>query len=234
MAEELEKQEPEEMEESEEEEAPEETVDVKGLVDKIQMLEQKIQTYEHMMAQAQQPQQPYNPDDYVEIPEPEEYVSPFEELDEDELEGMSRKQLIKLLKEDVKGELAATVLPEVMGEVYNDLDQLKAGVAEFIVKVQIDEARQKYPDFDVFVPAMRELSQQYPNLDVEKLYHLAKSGHQPASPSSASSPGPAPRKPSGFKRSGKPGSMKPVNEFKTYQEAISEAWDEIMGGSGGE
>ena len=230
MAEELEKQEGQQVEEVEGTEEEEEGVDAKALLEELQTVKQEMQTYKQMLNQMQQ-QQAYDPDDYVEIPEPEKYTSPFDELDEDELEAMPRKQLIRLLKEDVKKEVSATVLPEAVGDLDDRLSQVTEAVAETIVRLQVEEARKKYTDFDNYRPAMLDLSQRYPNLGVEELYRLAKYGHEP--PPGAATP-PARSRPPAFKGTRKPASVKPKNEFVSFRDAASDAWNEVMGGGSGE
>jgi len=236
MAEELEKQEGQEQEVTTEGEVEEE-LDPKAVAQKIQELEEKVQTYESLLAQMQQQRSSLEPDDYVEIPEPEEYESPFESLDEEELEGLPRKQFVKMLKEDLKAEITQRVLPSAISELDSRLNEISQATAELIVRTQIEEARRKYPDFDNYRPIMRELAQRYPNLSVEDLYGLAKFGQKPPGmPGVPGQPGQASRiltkKSLTLKKSRKPESVKPKQEYSNFRETLEDVWDEVMGGSG--
>lgn len=105
-----------------------------------------------------------------EVPEP---VDPLADLTEEQLAGMSNRDLLKTAVAVVTKGLETTLLPQITKQ----LGQISNTVADQAAQKQVADAASRIPDFWDYKAQMVALSAQpkYANLGAEDLYVLAKS-----------------------------------------------------------
>lgn len=190
-------------------------------------------------------------------PEPEEPepVDPLAELSDEALSGMSNRDLIKTAVQAVVKTLDQTLMPRIQAQ----LGKVENTVADQAALKDVADTAAKHGDFWDFKNQMFVLSQQpaYRSLGAEDLYTLAKSKSgartAPASPAKPATPATdvqtlprgttAPPQKSAEQQkadaaaaSEKPGGSAAAGsvpkEFKTSEEAATDAYSKVFGNKG--
>lgn len=91
-------------------------------------------------------------------------------LDDAELEGMSRKDFLGIIG-DMVGRKLETALDEKVG---TKLSTLTDQTSKLSITNEVQTAQAKFPDFKDWVTEVGALKQQFPEMEVEGLYHLAR------------------------------------------------------------
>ena len=97
-------------------------------------------------------------------------------VDDVDYEELSNKELAKQILSDVTTNIDTTLASklEPLTEAIKNFEGYVGGVEAETVGKQIKKAQEKYDDFNVYVPDMKELNKLNPSLVVEELYLIAK------------------------------------------------------------
>lgn len=93
-----------------------------------------------------------------------------------DLESMNNKDLINHILKKVSSSMDSVLTKRIspLSEQLKNISTYIGGVEEKGAKQQVEEARKKYPDFNDFIPEIKELNRQNAGLNVEELYLIAK------------------------------------------------------------
>ena len=189
----------------------------------IQQLGQNQVALQQMLAQQMQNPQPA----VTEAPQ----ESNVPTLSDDDLESLSRKDLVALIENRLVNAVTENLKP-----VTEKISNVEQNVNASSLQRQVSEAKGKYKDFDNYAQDMLSLHKQpqYKLLDVDSLYQIAKA----KDPSKAyKEPEPEPqvvnKKPEfgGFFPSSAAARDPERNKSMSRKEAVESAWNEIFGGN---
>lgn len=143
-------------------------------------------------------------------------------IDEATLEGMSRKEFLKLA-------VGATAqhLAKHMGPAFDkEIKSIKSTVSDITANLEVKEAEKKYPDFWDYKDQMIDLTKRNDGLRIEDAYKIAKQNIKLEKD--------AQEKAEALRaQSEKPGGVAKTSttpkEFKDSSEASEDAWSRIMG-----
>ena len=101
---------------------------------------------------------------------------PDQELDEDQLEGMSKKQFLGMILSSVgkKFDEFLSKKTKPLEDRLGNIEQTATTFTQEQTREKVAQVAKKYPDFWNFKDKMMQLSQQHVGLDAEELYLLAK------------------------------------------------------------
>lgn len=144
---------------------PQETGILQGLLqdpDIVRVLQAKQAGKKVRVMDEEEQQTRSTPEPAVEVPEDFDSISPA--------------KLLELAERRAAERLAGT-LDKKLEPLMQNLKVVNQRVQEEQVgryQKQVEEAKQKFPDFNQFVPQMVELNKEYPTLNAEELYLLTK------------------------------------------------------------
>ena len=151
-----------------------------------------------------------------------EKVAKSLEVDETELEGLSRKQFMQL----VVNSTVQQIIDKVGPGLDKELSTLRSGISDIAASLEVKECETKYPDFWEFKEQMVDLVKGNDALKIEDAYKIAKQNiklekdqKEKESALRAQS-----EKPSGLAES-----STTQRSFKNKTDASEDAWKKVVG-----